>query len=189
MGVLFCLGIEQAPRDDSEPGSILLAGCILMMLVGYCIFQIYFRQRPILKICREGLWIRTIGTPMPRTNIMIILHAQIVIPIWIFWQCITLQAFRIRTIRLRWENIDMIPPEQYAFTLAGWHEKDYNDFDQNAPLEHYAVHYRADSFGVSVNKVIAAVQFFQDNPDERTMLPSWQEEVLPGNNTFNFDQR
>jgi len=45
----------------------------------------------------------------------------------------------------------------------------------------------SDSFGTSLRKVSESVQFFQENPDVRESLPSWQdEETLLGNETFDF---
>jgi len=187
-------GVKSPFDSDVIYGVIIFIFFILLAIA--VTFQLCVRQRPILKIYREGLWIRTIWTSSRINPILgcllgiafgfiltVLLKTFIMV-----WHVITLQAFRIQTVRLRWENIDILPKDS-AFTFTGWCEKEYDDFGQDIPLEYCTVDYQADSFGTSIDKVIEGVQFFLHNPDEREMLPSWQEEDSRfGNGTFEFDK-
>ena len=182
IGMLFLTGIETAPNGepDFETGTIfMIVGGLLTCLVVACIFQVYARQYPALNICREGIETRSIGVPMPSNLIMGCLFA---LGLWIFvlpfialWQVVTLQAFRIRTFRWRWENIDAIPTAIGSFAIAGYLSKNHHDLEQDSQ-EYCSIPYNTDSFGVSIDKVMGAVQFFLHHPDARTELPSWQDE-------------
>jgi len=182
LGMLLLLGIETAPngQPDSDAGiAFTIGGVALTCLVIACAFQLYARQYPVLKICQEGIETRTIGVPTPNNLLMGILFALglwvFILPLIALWQVITFQAFRVQTFHFRWENIDAIPTATGAFTINGLVEKNSNDFDHDTP-EYWSIPYGTDSFGVSINKVMGAIQFFLHNPDVWNNLPSWQDE-------------
>ena len=165
IGLLFFFGIEEPfieGRAAHEAGiDFVFAGLLFLVPAGICAVQMYLRKIPILVICKEGLWIRAIGTPI----------------------CLN----RIRKVRLRWEHVDVIP-RQMGLDIAGVIDKKIqSDFDETS-FERYAVSYGLlHSFGESIAAVNESVQFFLHNPDAREFLPSWQdEETLLGNDTFDF---
>ena len=192
-GLQIVLGIE--PTDDPEMGFVLIIlGLILAPAVFVCVFQVYARQMPILKIYREGMVIRTIGAPVQADNLVLIVLWVfglwiIILPLIALWQCITLQTFRIQTIRVRWEKIVTILPDKRSLTIAGWFEKIHSSVserDTSAEFYH-AVSYDTASFGTSIGNVIEAVVFNAFNPDSREVLPSWQgEESMFVNDTYDF---
>ena len=54
--------------------------------------------------------------------------------------------------------------------------------DSFDPEDWYYIAYGADSFGMPVAQVKEAVFYFQNNPNSRETLPSWQDdEILFGN--------
>ena len=195
MGLLAILGNEQV-SDPEAWGGFIIAGLFISLLACACCFQVFARQTPILGIYQEGIIIRTIGSPVLVNNLILrILCAFglfiIILPLIGLWKCITLQAFRIRTVRLRWEKVVTILPDEKSLTIAGWFEKDHDGgFELDAAPEFYhAVSYDTDSFGISIGKVIEAVVFNAFNPDSREMLPSWHDtEAMLGNDTFDFQR-
>ena len=194
IGLAHPLGFEL--NADFEMGlASMILGLILLLLVLASFFQVFARQTPILKIYREGMMIRIIGTPIPINHdnmyLQIVVHTGgilLLFPLVVLWQCITLQAFRIRTVHLRWENVE-VAWETGILHVKGLIDKNMNDvFDQKAASESdYAVSYYTASFGTPIAAVNESVQFFLHNPDARESLPSWQdEETLFGNDTFDF---
>ena len=151
---------------------------LFMLLFVACIFQVYVRQRPILKLCKEGLWIRSLGTPISINPFLNTLFGFIPIIIAVLWQVVTLRIFRIQMIRLQWENVDVMSGED-NLTITGWFDKDnLDDFGRNDLLENYSISYGVYSFREPFDKVIESVQFFLHNPDSREMLPSWQDDDI-----------
>lgn len=200
MGSLLILGIEQKP-DGCDGFALMCMGLVFLLMVFFSIFQVFARQSPILKIYREGIMFRSIGTPFASHNLILGILSSVggillAFPLIIFWQCITLQAFRIRTVRWRWENVYIeAEPGGYfwtkpsgGFSISGLIDKDADEYlGQDAPLESFAVSYQGDSFGMSIKKVNEAIFFFLYNPDSRESLPSWQnEETVFGNDAFDF---
>ena len=181
--------------SDVIYGMIIFIFFILLAIA--LIFRLCALQCPVLKIHREGLWIRTIGTSTridPLLGCVLgVVFALLFKAFMMVWSVITLQLFCIRIVRLQWENITDIQDESETlikrrkFMIAGLYEKEYNDFSQGFSLEHYTISYDAEDFSVSIAVVNESVQFFLHNPDAREFLPSWQdEETLLGNDTFDF---
>ena len=185
--------------DDDVIYGVIIFIFFILLAVAFT-FQICARQRPILKIHKEGLWIRTIGISRRKDSVLgcllgavfgfalvVLFRAFIMV-----WHVITLQLFRIRIVRLRWEDITDVQDMQRTFThnrkfkIAGWYKKEYNDFEQEFSLEHYGILYDAREFSVPIDNVISAVQFFQYHPDERETLPSWQEEEVLFGSDYGF---
>ena len=177
MGPLFWLGIIKPAdgRPGYEAGIPLTIISVLLMPIAIAFaFQVYARQWPILKIYKEGLWIRSIGTPyqtdwaLSATGIDMILIVFVML-----WQLVTLRMFRTQVIHWRWEDLDIVLPRNGNFSIVGWLDND--DFTQN-DMKPHTVSYGADSFEMSINKVRESVQFFHGNPDLRESLPSWQND-------------
>jgi hypothetical protein len=167
------IGLLVAPSPDSIADVFFLT--LFVLLFSACIFQVYARKRPIFKIYREGLWIRSLGTPISVNLFLNTLCLFIPIILIVFWQLITLQVFRVRTVRLHWENVDVMSGED-SLTIIDWFNKEnLEDFGKHMSMEHYTVSYGAYSFRIPIDKVNEAVQFFLHNPDSRKMLPSWHD--------------
>ena len=179
--VLFWFDIEQ-PVDDGAVFEMVLFGLfglLFLIMTFISAFQVLARQTPILKIYKEGLWIRTIGTPI-RTRM------DFLIALTLLWRLVTLQLFQIRTVRLQWENIEAIPAEKGTLTITGWLSKKHDDAFQRgsaSELEPYtSPPYEPYSFGVSIDKVREVVLYFWYNPNSRETLSSWQFD-------FTFDKQ
>jgi len=152
MGLLFFLGIEEPivdGRDDYEVGiDLTITGLLFLIPAGICAFQVFARQTPTLIICKEGLWIRSI------------------------------RILRIRSVRFRWENVDVMP-KQAGLTIAGRIDKENRyDFESDTSFERRTFFYWIYSFREPFDKVIESVQFYLHNPDSREMLPSWQDDDI-----------
>jgi hypothetical protein len=182
--LIFAIYENDAVEKEAIVGGIIAIIVFVLPAIA-CTFQLYARQRPILKIYKEGLWIRSIGTSTQISQSIGCLLGGYVVFFILFimaLQVITLQAFRIQIFRLRWEYITDMPAKkgtltQYGeLTVDGWYEKDNNEFNQDLTLKHYTTSYGVSSFGTSINKVIETVQFYHHNPDARETLPSWQDE-------------
>ena len=204
MGIVFLLGIGEPPNGDSA-----LVGGITMMIVALLalpfviesFFLVLARQRPILKIYREGIWIRFLGAEPPlrlETKGLIqeaLLHHVapliflITYPVKI-WQLLTLKTFQTRIVYLHWEYIEPSNSTQAFYTISGWAKVKNNDFEQDVPMKYLTTSYEGDSFGTALRKVVETIEFFWRNPDTRETLPSWQdEELLIHNDTFGFDKQ
>jgi hypothetical protein len=198
IGVLCCFDIMKPIAND--PGfivgtSLIIVGLILMHIVIDWAFHVFAKQRPIIRICREGIVLRIIGTLFP-SNLIVTLsiilgYGIILIPLIVLWRYITLQSFRIRTFRWQWENIG-IDSTKAALVIIDWHEKKRYD---NIGQEEYVdinwkkIIFESHAFKTPIGEVIEAIQFFLHNSDVRETLPSWQdEEALFGNDTFDFDE-
>jgi hypothetical protein len=189
--------ITEGTPDKEEMIAAIIGISIFMVCLIACAFQVYARQRPILKIHKEGLWIRSIGVPIKYNVFVGCLLGYFVIFLIAFilvWQLITLQLFRIRIVRLKWENITEWQANKGTFTrkeqflIGGWYEKDYHDFEQEFALEPYWGSYESGDFGMAIGKVSEAILFYMHNPDARETLPSWQDDEFTfGNVTFDFD--
>jgi len=181
------LGLLRPPDLDSGT-PLAMFGLFWLFIFVVCAFQVFARQRPLLKIYQEGMEIRAIGAPIYISLFMNVLgFGTLLFLLIVFCQFITLQMFRIRTIRLRWDNVSVIPTPG-TLAIGGWFIKNVNDdFGQETSLEYYAVSYEVASFRVSIGKVSEALLFFLHNPDSRETLPSWQnEETVFGNDAFDF---
>ena len=197
MGLSVLLDID-SPKDRPEAIGLLILALFFSPLVIASVFQVCSRQRPILKLYKEGLWIRTVGVPFNVeykhslvNSLILLINPLIFAFIFAFaglLQLMTLRMFQIQTTRLRWENIDKAQPERLegeAFTITGWCEKENdNDFVQDVPLEHKTISYTVLSFGESLSEVIEAVLFFHHNADARETLPSWQDEYTVFDDEF-----
>ena len=95
-------------------------------------FRVYALQWPILKIYKEGLWIRTIGKPIKIDPVVDALFGILLLIPIMLWQLVTLQMFQTRTVRLRWENIDTKQTENWNLVIAGRLTDLTNNFDPNA---------------------------------------------------------
>ena len=195
VGALVLLDIEPYNGMDKLVGIIPVSiGLLYAPMILVCCFQVFARQTPTLKIYQEGMIVRSFGISIRfDSNNLIgqyLWHAlgAIYLPLIVLWQCITSQAFRIRTVQLRWENFDVIRwTETGSYAISGWSDKDRHDSAQDTPLEHIEISCTADSFGTPIAIVSESVQFFRHNPDARESLPSWQDEdTLLGNETFDF---
>ena len=203
---LFCLlGLQEIARAHEAGIPLLVIGGIFLFVSAACAFQVLARQFSLLRVYREGIEIRTIGTPIQVDPILHILgFGSLVMLLIAFWHFVTLQMFRIRTVRLPWETVVVIPTKR-TLAIAGWFDKENdnsfednpfrgntledNSFEQETSSEYYAVSYDAHSFGTPIGKAIKTVQFFLFSADSRVVLPSWQsEETVLGNETFAFDQ-
>jgi len=180
MGPLFWLDIIKPAngRPGYEAGiPLTIISSLLMPFAINFAFQVYALQWPILKIYKEGLWIRTIGTPIKIDPVLIALFGLLLHILITLWQFITLQMFQTRTVRLRWEDIDTKQAGNWDLVIAGrLNEANKDSFD---PEDWYYIAYGADSFGMSVAKVKGVVFYFQNNPDSRETLPSWQDTESP----------
>ena len=179
MGPLFWLDIIKSA--NGHPGyeagiPLTIIGLLLMPIAIAFAFQVFALQRPILKICKEGLWIRSIGTRYEIDPVLTILGFDLILIIFIMlWQLMTLQMFRIKVIHWQWDHFDLLP-KYGIFSVTGWLDKDNkNDFEQGTPVP-YTVSYGADSFSVSIDIVRKTIQFYIHNPDSRETLPSWQDD-------------
>ena len=183
MGPLFWLDIIKPAngRPGYEAGiPVTIISSLLMPLAIASAFRVYALQWPILKIYKEGLWIRTIGTPVKVDPVLGALFGILLLIPIMLWQLVTVQMFQTRTVRLRWEDIDTKQTGNWNLVIAGrLNEANENSFD---PEDWYYIAYGADSFGMPVAQVREAVFYFQNNPDSRETLPSWQDnEILFGN--------
>jgi len=194
MSVLAILGMipmdaqpipEDVPPEAVGVINIIISLFFMLPLVLASFFQVFARQTPVLKIYREGMIIRTIGVPIfldsDNPHLKVALGTGggiIIIPLIILWQCITFQAFQIRTIRLRWENVEVVS-ETRILRINGLTDVDMNNgFEQDTTPKYHTVSYETHSFGVAIDKVIESVESFLHNPDSREMLPSWQDDDI-----------
>jgi len=197
MTVTLCGGYLPFIVQGGDPKGRIVLTIFCLTLISFVIvsiFQVFARQLPILKIYREGIMIRSIGTPLASNGPLMLrivcvlgpLGILFALPLVNLWRCITLQAFQIRTVYLRWESIEVMSGS--GIRITGWIDKDADaDFGQDAPLEPYEVSYEADSFGISIDKVSETLLFFLSNPGARDALPSWHdEETVFGNDAFDF---
>ena len=132
-GLLFCFDIMNlGPRalPGWMIGSVMIPiGLTLTPFAIAFVVQVITRQSPTLKICREGIWIRFIETPIKDEPILQALQLDMVRIIFVmFWRLVMLQMFQTPIYRLRWENIETIRTDKGVFTL-GWRDTEYNDFD------------------------------------------------------------
>ena len=199
LSILVLLFLFRIMCGDAGLDMVLASLVLLPFLLVFvstalaCIFQVYARQMPILKIFRDGMVIRSIGVQLRYGSDNLIgqyfwyTTGPIILPRIILWHCISLQAFRIRTFLFRWEDITDLLTNKNEFKIEGWCEQNRNDFKREVPLEFWFFLYESHDFGTSIRKVGESVQFFLHNPDARESLPSWQdEETLFGNETFDF---
>jgi len=185
VGLLACLpflawGFLLLPvflfAPDIDMLVVVIFFSLFILLFAACVFQIRNRKRPILTICKEGLLIRSLGTPINIDPYLNIMFGFVPIVIIVFWRLITLQMFRKRTVRLRWENVDVMAGED-GLTIIDWFDKENNnDVGRRASLEHYTISYGVYSFRESVGRVGESVQFFLHNSAAREELPSWLNE-------------
>jgi len=183
MMLLGAIGIVRDVKsfgdNDVIYGVIIFAFFILLAIA--LTFRLCALQRPILKIHKEGLWIRTIMTSdqiNPYLGCLLgFFLTSLLRAFTMVLQVITLQLFRIRLVRLRWENIDVVV-NMRTLEIKGMIDKDEDDFGQETTREHHASIFGTDSFGTSFAAVTESVQFYLHNPDSREMLPSWQEEDI-----------
>ena len=165
-GALLNWGFVEIP--DNHDGSrdigflLLIVGTVIMTVPLVFMYRLYALQRPILKIFREGLEIRTVGTTLPDIQAWDITHYLTMFIL--IGQFVTLQMFRTRTVRLRWENIHEMFEGKGVFSLAGRTDRPFR------------VSYGCYSFGMPTDEVNEAVQFFLWNADFRETLPSWHDE-------------
>ena len=178
MGPLFWLDIIKSAngRPGYEAGiPLTIISSLFIPLAIYFSFQVFALQWPILKIHKEGLWVRSIGTPFqidPALKILPGLDFILIILITL-WQLVTLQIFQTQVIYWRWEDLDIMLPGNGNFLIVGWIDTD--DSAQN-DLKPHTVSYGADSFGMSINKVRESVKFFHGNPDLRGTLSCWRND-------------
>ena len=177
MGPLFLLDIIKPA--NGHPGyeagiPLTIVSLLLLPIAIACAFQVFALQWPILKIYKEGLWIRSIGT-RPQSNPALIGTGidMILIILIMLWQLMTLQMFRTQIIRWRWEDFDLLI--KYGnFSVVGWLDQENNEhFERKVSVAH-TVFYGGDSFGISIDIVRESVQYYFSNPDLRESLPSWQ---------------
>jgi len=203
MMLLGAIGIVQDAKnfhdDDMIPGAIFFV-VVTLLTIGLA-FQLWSRQRPILKIHKEGLWIRTIGVPARGNSYLAylvgiagcvlggvfgIILLLLIKSLCMLWHVITLKLFQIQIVRLQWENIVDVQAIKSTWTrnaeltIAGLYGKEYNDFTQEFSLEPYVIAYGESDFYSDIAKVSEAVQYFLRNPDEWATLPSWHDEDLFG---------
>ena len=168
VGLLLCGEVmkDSDTRDRRDLGIVLLViGMVVAPIPLVFTYRLYALQWPILKIYREGLEIRIIGTTLPETPAWDVIGiTQFSTMLILIWQFITLQMFRTRTVRLRWENITEMLVGKDFFSIAGRADK---------PV---LVSYKKYSFGIPTDAVNEAVQFFLWNADSRETLPSWHDE-------------
>ena len=186
------------PPDDVDAHKMgiftFALSLFLVPMVLSSIFQVFVRQSPTLKMYREGIKIRHVWEPIQfhgcTTALLTLVYPIAMIIYGFFFLCrfLTLRLFKIQTFHLQWENITEIQMEKNKFTIFGWVETDSNDFEQDTPPDLWFFSYEENSFGTSIKKVIAAVQFFWDNPDARKKLPSWDKENSFENEIFDFDE-
>ena len=177
MGPLFWLDIIKPANGHPgyEAGIPLTIISLLMMPFAIaCSFQVFARQWPILKIQKEGLWVRSIGTHYKVDPALTLTGFDMILIILIMlWQLVTLKMFRTHVIHWRWEDLDIMLPGNGNFAIVGW--IDSGDSAQN-DLKPHTVSYGADSFEMSINIVRESVKFFHSNPNLREALPSWQND-------------
>ena len=200
MMTLGAVGIIQDVKRIDDPDviyGVIIFLFFILLAIGYT-FHLCARQHPILKIHNEGIWIRIIGTSVQINPLLGCLFGFVLTALLkaviMAWHVITLQLFRIRIIRLRWENITDIQNEkgtfimkEAKFVIAGLYEEEYNDFEEEHSLKYYTISYDTGSFGISLDNVAEAVQYFFHHPDARETLPSWQDDdMLHSNKDFVF---
>jgi hypothetical protein len=177
VGILHRLDHVKGIGRDAGTSEII-SGAALMILVVACAFQTLARLCPVIKIHKEGLRIRTLGTP-PYFSVLSLISPVhlllfIITTIFLF---VTLQMFRIRKYHLRWEQIESTLLARGTFTIAGLCgiENDADDAQETPPVFR-SITYDEDAFGItSVEELNEAIQFFLSNPDARETLPSWQD--------------
>jgi len=178
MGPLFWLDIIKPANGHPgyEAGIPLTITSLLLIPIAFASsFQVFARQWPILKIHKEGLWVRSIGTHYridPALHIIPGLALLLIILIML-WQLFTLQMFRTQVIHWRWEDLDIMLPGNGNFSIVGWID---GDDSAQIDLKPHTLSYGADAFEMSINIVRDAVQFFHDHPDLRETLPSWRND-------------
>lgn len=151
--------------EISDTGLILMVvGMVLTAVAMIFAYRVYASQWPVLKICREGLEIRSIGTTLPDApswDITGLVYYMLLF--LLIWQFVTLRMFRTRTTRLPWADIHEMLTGKDAFTIIGCVDKPFR------------VSYMKYSFGVPTDSVCDAVEFFLHNPASRDSLPGWEE--------------
>lgn len=181
LGPLFWLDILK--RADGQPGSfggihMTVIGLLLMPVAILFAFQLLARQWPIIKIYKEGLEIREIGTPIQIDPILSIIGIGFIIIILVaIWQLITLQIFRTKTSRLRWDEIPYIMKDTGSFTIAvssSSETKETFDESGHSPTVHYS--YGPDSFSLPTEKVDEIVRHYRYTPGARESLPGWDDD-------------
>ena len=94
---------------------------------------------------------------------------------------------RVQTVHLCWDNV-AVTSEENKITIIGWYDKEERkDFGTFTFLEHFTASYGVSSFKEPIDKVSESVLFYLSNPDERETLPSWEEEITFGKETFEFN--
>ena len=172
--LLSLLGIIESVQAEPNRGAeiqLIVAGLFWLLFFVACAFQLYALQTPCLAISKEGIIIRTIGTPIRFNLILNILFGYLPLLIGVLWQ------FRVRLVRLQWEDIDVVVNTR-TLEINGMIDNDVDDFGRETTREQHTSIFGTDSFGVAFDKVIESVQFFLHNPDAREMLPSWQEDDI-----------
>ena len=179
MGPLFWLNMIKPA--NGHPGyeagiPLTIISLLLLPIAIACAFQVFALQWPILKIYKEGLWIRSIGTRSQSNPALIGTGIDmILILLIILWHLITLQMFRTQIICWRWEDFDLLI-KYGTFSIVGWFDQESNGgFEQQVPVPH-TVFYGGDSFEMSIDIVREAIQYYSGNPDLRENLPSWQND-------------
>ena len=181
MGPLFlCDAIHTA---DGRPGHeagipLTITGLIFVPIAILLVFHLFARQWPIIRIFREGLEIREIGTRVqfdPSLNILgigFILCAFIAL-----WQLLTLRMFRVRTTRLRWEEIMSIASNRVILEIIGIPIRETsfpNSATMDSPTCIFA--YDGNSLGVPPDYAGAILYDLFHHPEKRNSLQSWESD-------------
>lgn len=135
----------------TEAGIVTSAfGLLLLLFVGYEIYRLYIiRKYPLLVFYREGIQIQVIGK----------------------WR-------QKKIVKSLWEDVLLM--EGQGIKLINLLCKTEKDESEDVTEEKFVsyhtlgVLYTAESFGVSLKKVVQSFDYYQNDPDARKALPSWE---------------
>jgi hypothetical protein len=174
MGVLFHFRIIK-PADGRKDVStaviaLLSIGAGLLPVVGTAIFNIAARRRPIFRICREGIEIRSIGDSKIKRMVFLPKLVRVVLLI------VTLQAFRAKILRISWDRLSHIdatgiPMDRYLIVLGDIRVYPPSGVDE-ALLVAQQYTFPQVAFKMPLENVVDAVKKYAADP---SALESWND--------------
>ena len=192
MGPLFlCDAIHTA---DGRPGHeagipLTITGLILVPITVILVFHLFARQWPIIRIFREGLEIREIGTRVQIDPILNIFGLRLFLFTFvILWQLGTLRLLRVRTTRLRWEEIMSIASDRVILEIIGIPIRETsfpNSATMDSPTCIFA--YDGNSLGVPPDYAGAILYDLFHHPEKRHLLQSWESDKTAHQEQFDAE--
>lgn len=174
VGPLFCFGGLRTVGDATKVPIgffLLIVGVILLVMGALGSYQVILRQRPLLRICREGIEFLVIGRSSLDEN------SRIGRALHVVWLLLSLQGFRREVFRAPWEyfaGVTLVGPvSARTLTIHGKiFQCDSSNGGESLPIgEEYDLPEAA--FDVSLDRIAFAIQKFAANPLTALRLESW----------------